>query len=236
MQFQSILDYQNLDTDLLKVESEIKGSKEFQSYYQTKNGLDAATTAMVKLNSDAGDAIVVYEKLRASVNEVEAKIKDIVEADIAALEDIGAADYYDRQVAQLLETLNRLERDAQRCQTRIEEIKNTASKTMDQGKLLQVKLRDAEKTFREYRAGFAEKISGINKEMAELEKKLPPKYLELYKSLRKNKVMPAFVEYKQQSKQCARCYMDIPAGIQEKLKNVGDWCECPNCRRILYIP
>ena len=32
-----------------------------------------------------------------------------------------------------------------------------------------------------------------------------------------------------------RCFMDVPNDTKSKLRNVGDYAECPNCRRILYV-
>jgi len=29
--------------------------------------------------------------------------------------------------------------------------------------------------------------------------------------------------------------MDLPNDTKSKLRNVGDYAECPNCRRILYV-
>lgn len=56
-----------------------------------------------------------------------------------------------------------------------------------------------------------------------------------YLALRTAKKMPAFVAYDKTKGVCGRCFMDLPNDTKSKLRNVGDYAECPNCRRILYV-
>ncbi|MDE5601905.1 MAG: hypothetical protein K2J16_05350, partial [Clostridia bacterium] len=80
------------------------------------------------------------------------------------------------------------------------------------------------------------KVASIRAQLAELKKEIPEKIMEVYQSLRSSKKMPAFVEYDPNRKMCGRCFMGVPNDVCSKLRNPGDYAECPNCRRVLFVP
>ena len=62
-----------------------------------------------------------------------------------------------------------------------------------------------------------------------------------YKALRDAKRLPAFIAYDTDPKGywygcCAGCRQELSGAVKGKLKNPGDYAECSDCGRILYIP
>ena len=80
------------------------------------------------------------------------------------------------------------------------------------------------------------RVTELQKKLTELRGKIPAEFMEAYLSLRAAKKTPAFVVYDPKSGTCGRCFMEVAGDTKSKLKNPGDYAECPNCRRILYIP
>ena len=80
------------------------------------------------------------------------------------------------------------------------------------------------------------RVTELKAKLKALEDKVPTEFMTAYKSLRAAKKTPAFVPYKPESGTCGRCFMEVSGATRGKLKNPGDYAECPNCRRILYIP
>lgn len=79
------------------------------------------------------------------------------------------------------------------------------------------------------------RVVEIKSQLNALKAEIPENIMNAYLALRTAKKMPAFVAYDKTKGVCGRCFMDVPNDTKSKLRNVGDYAECPNCRRILYV-
>ena len=71
-----------------------------------------------------------------------------------------------------------------------------------------------------------------------LVKEIDPSLLTRYNNFKsgKNNRMPFIVPYDRSTTSCPRCFMTIENATLAQLNAPGDSAECPNCRRILFIP
>ena len=235
MKFDTILEYQNVDRELLAIESEVAKSKERAVLVNAKAKLEAATAAVGKLNHDAAELLANYARLSARAEQLKAKL-DEFDGILEGVEDVNEADYYLRQIGAINDEVTALEKDAAKDAERIDAIAAEYKKTWEAGKKASDAYKEAVAAYNAFAADMQPRVAQLKAELAKLEGKVPAEFMAAYKSLRAAKKTPAFVAYKPESGTCGRCFMEVSGATRSKLKNPGDHAECPNCRRILYIP
>ena len=95
-----------------------------------------------------------------------------------------------------------------------------------------------QKQYKEYKAKYAEvkesraaEIASIEKELAELAKKVPKQALEKYNAKRKEKLFPVVCEVT--GNRCPQCGMELSIAELSRISE-GSFVECDSCRRILF--
>lgn len=235
MKFDTILEYQNIDRELLAIESDVAKSKERAAYVGAKAKLEAATAAVGRLSHEAADLLAGYSKLTARADALKARL-DEFDGLLDDIADVNEADYYIRQIDAVNEEIAALERDAARDGERIDAIAAEYRKTWEAGRKASDAYKEATAAFNAFAAKIQPRIAELKAKLKELEGSVPAEFMSAYKSLRAAKKTPAFVAYRPESGTCGRCFMEVSGATKSKLKNPGDYAECPNCRRILYIP
>ena len=100
MKFDSILEYQRVDIELIALENEATSSKELAGLYSAKKNLDNATATIGKLSSEAGELIANHQKIQDKLSALKAKL-DEFDGIIEGVEDLSEADYYLKQIEAL---------------------------------------------------------------------------------------------------------------------------------------
>lgn len=235
MKFDTILEYQNIDRELLGIENDVAKSKERAVFVNAKAKLEAATAAVGKLSHEAAELLAGYNKLSARAEELKAKL-DEFDGILEGVEDVNEADYYIRQISSIADAISALEKDAARDAERIDAIGAEYKMTWEAGKKASDAYKDATAAYNAFAGKVQPRVTELKAKLKALEDKVPTEFMTAYKSLRAAKKTPAFVPYKPESGTCGRCFMEVSGATRGKLKNPGDYAECPNCRRILYIP
>ena len=235
MKFDTILEHQKIDGELIKLEAEVSKGKERSALVAAKAKLEAATETVGKLSQEAADLLAGYNKLSARAAELKSRL-DEFDGILDGVADANEADYYIRQIESIEDEIASLEKDAAKDSDRIDAVTAEYERTWKQG----IKASEAYKVaLAAYNAATSEvkpRVTELQKKLAELRGKIPAEFMEAYLSLRAAKKTPAFVVYDPKSGTCGRCFMEVSGATRSKLKNPGDYAECPNCRRILYIP
>ena len=235
MKFDTILEYQNIDRELLALENEFSKSKERAVYVAAKSKLESATETVGKLSHEAAELLSNYNNLSARAEEQKAKL-DEFDGILDGVADVNEADYYIRQIGAISDEIAALERDAAKDGERIDSIGAEYKKTWEVGKKASDAYKEAYAAYNAAAAAIQPKVKELQTKLAALKGEVPTEFMEAYMSLRAAKKTPAFVAYKPESGTCGRCFMEVSGATRSKLKNPGDYAECPNCRRILYIP
>lgn len=121
MKFDTILEYQNIDRELLALENEFSKSKERAVYVAAKSKLESATETVGKLSHEAAELLSNYNKLSARAEELKAKL-DEFDGILDGVADVNEADYYIRQIGAISDEIAALERDAAKDGERIDSI------------------------------------------------------------------------------------------------------------------
>ena len=235
MKFDKILQYQKIDQEANALKAEMSKSDAYQRYQDSQAKLEAATANIGKLTAEANDLLKGYDTMK---NKMEALKSELAEFDgiLEDVDNINEAEYYLKLVSAISDKLTALEKEANAVAGRIEQISSAYSKTWAQGVKATQTNKAAKAEYNAFAAEYKGKFDEIQQRLNALVKEIPEDVLNEYLTLRKSKKLPVYVEYDAENKACGRCRMEVPNDVCSKLKVAGDYAECPNCRRIMYVP
>ena len=232
MELSVILDYQELDKRLMKLENELMQSEAAKTYAANKHTVKTAQEQVVKQNRDAGEFIKQMETLIAEYDALEKELKES-ESAIPEVTDVNGADFFIRNMQKLINQLKNLSNEIGKMSARIVELNQSHSASMTAGKEAAKKLNQSKASFEEERAKILPEAQKVQAELAEAEKKCSPKFLEVYNRLRKQKKIPVVVPLMDDGRSCGGCFMELAGDAISRL-NTEVFIECPDCGRILY--
>ncbi len=231
-QLQAILNYQDVDAKLYKIERELAGSEERKEYAKVKKFLE---TAPEKL-----DALEVKAKaLRAEADEVTKKYEQLEETlkDFENLDELvnGGADisFYQKKAQSIVEKLRKLKADLSVLMGNVKTTDEEYKKLKKQVLSIEKKAPEIYKTYKDLKATKEVEKKPLEEQLAILSKDIPAEMLEIYKTKRKEKIFPVVGQIV--GNRCPYCSMELPIAARSKLSG-GGWIECENhiCNRILF--
>ncbi len=235
MNFDAILTYQSKDEELIALENTMAKSLEFVAFNKAKGKLDAATTAVGKLSQEASEILSSHDRFAEKAEELTARL-DEFNGVLEVMHNVNEADYYIRQISAISNEIAALEKELAREENRIKGIDSEYKLTWNQGVKALEEYKEATAVYKQYYMSVKPMVDKLTTELRQLEKEVQPDIMKTYLSLRAAKKMPAFVAYRPDTGSCGRCFMEVAGDTRSKLRNPGDYAECPNCRRILYVP
>ena len=237
MNFEKILEYQRIDQEILALENEVNKSKERANLATAKNNIAKSTDIINKLKDEAAALLASYNTVQERIEKLKKEL-DEYEGVLDGVQDVAETDYHIKRVTTIADNISALEKEIALGSKRIDEINERYKKTWDQGvkdtAIFKNAKADYDKLVESFRPQVVEKMATRDA----LKGDVPEKMFATYMTLRNGKKLPAFVPYDVQkySGCCPRCGMEVANDTLAKLKNPGDYAECPNCRRILFIP
>lgn len=234
MKFDNILAYQKIDNELLKIESSLKNSKERKAYYGYKAKIEDATSMIKRLQAESNDIISQYERMEKHAQLLVGKIKEIQDCASEAADD-KEIEHYSKLLKTLVSDLAGLEKEIKKDLSKVDHIATDYNKTWEEGQKASASFKKSKSALEKLKKDCMPKVTEIKDELAKIEGDIDPEILKIYKALRGKKKYPVFTKYDAEAKQCSRCFMEIPNDVQCKLKKVGDYAECPNCGRVIFV-
>ncbi|MDR2046736.1 MAG: C4-type zinc ribbon domain-containing protein [Clostridiales bacterium] len=241
MNIEKVLELQAADLQYFKLEKEVKDSAEYKNMDMCRVKLAAAKEALKKADADAAEILLSYDRISDNIALAERNIAELVSAvgsigdmKSSAGRELGECEFYLKNLEKASELLVNGEKEITRIKARINEIHANAARLISDIKEFGEKQKKAADDFerlKNLKKGDAVRLRGG---IAELKAGLPEDFLEMYGRAKAEKPLPVFVKLLNKN-QCSGCGMEIPADAQTKLKKSGDYSECPNCRRILYV-
>lgn len=228
---QEILNYQEVEGKLRKIENEIMQSDERKKTAAAKKILDVYDENVAALDKRAENLSAVYSKLTESY----AKLNETLKEYSGAFETVDGYDevsYLTKKTAKLFDSIKALEKEIL---SFADEIKNVIN---GNGKLKKTTA-EALKIYNENGAKYKElkqsrqaEIDGLKKELLKLSKKVPAEIFDKYNKLTEDKIFP--VLYPLTNNRCGRCGMELSMVHSSRIK-ANKYLECEQCRRIIYI-
>lgn len=227
-QLQAILNYQEADRKLYKLERELAGSEERKEYLKVKKFLESAPEKLDALEVKATSLTAEVEALEKKYAQVEATLSDFEN-----LEELvkGGADisFYKKKAQAKIEQLKKIRAD-------INALTATVKATDEEYKKLKKQVISAQKQYPEVSEKYKAVKSAqdaerkaVETELSALAKEVAPEMLAKYQTKRKEKLFPVVGALN--LGRCPFCSMEPPLVAKSKL---ADGIECDNCHRIIF--
>lgn len=232
MNLDKILAYQEQDLELRQLELKIEKSKDFAIAEQAKSKFINLGNIAKSTENNAAVLYENYKKIESYVETVSSKIDElekILGTDLSEdnLQKVGA------QIKKLIDNLNTVEKELYNMPKNIDEITRKNEEARKQGASMRHAFNEAKSRFDTLKSEVEPKIDEYKKKLSELAKGIDKDLFIKYQNLRKDKVLPAFVNVVDGNR-CGGCRMEQSMAAIAKLKEKG-MIECESCRRIIYL-
>ncbi|MBQ7831658.1 MAG: hypothetical protein IJX30_09505 [Clostridia bacterium] len=229
MSVQAILNYQEIDTKLYKLERELAGSEERKEYVKVKKFLEAAPEKLDSLEVKATALKTEAAEISKKYAQTEETLKDFEHLDELVT---GGADiaFYKKKAQSIVEQLKKLKADLATLTANIKSVDAEYQKLKKQVIAMQKQYAEASEKYKELKASKDGEKKAIEAELQKIAKEVSPDLLTLYLTKRKEKIFPVVGELT--SNRCPYCSMEPPIAARNKLTG-GGTIECDNCHRII---
>ena len=230
MSLQAILNYQEVDAKLFKLERELAGSEERKEYAKVKKflqsapeKLDALEVKAQSLKAEADELVKSYEKLEDTLGDFEHLDELVTEgADIA---------FYQKKAQTKVEQLKKMKADLNALVANIKATETEYQKLKKMVIAAQKQYAEVSEKYKAVKTAKDPEKKALEEELAKLEKEVPATLLEAYKMKREEKIFPVVGELA--GTRCPFCSMEPPLAARNKLTG-GATIECDNCHRIIF--
>ncbi len=230
LQLQSILNYQEVDTKLYKLERELAGCDERKEYVKVKKFLETAPEKLDSLEVKATALKSEAVELSKKYMETEETLKDFEHLDELVS---GGADiaFYKKKAQSICDQLKKLKADINALTANIKATDEEYQKLKKQVIAVEKQAPEVSKKYKAVKASKEGERKEIEEKLAEIEKDIPPQMMEVYRTKRKERIFPVVGELT--GNRCPYCSMEPPLAARNKLTG-GATIECDNCHRIIF--
>jgi len=229
-QLQAILNYQETDKALYKLERELAGCDERKEYVKYKKFLETAPEKLDSLEVKAASLKAEADALTAKYTQLEETLKDFEHLDELVT---GGADiaFYQKKAQSKVEQIKKMKADINALAANIKATDAEYQKLKKQVIAAQKQYGEASEKYKAVKASREGERKEIEAKLAEIAKEIPTAMMEVYKTKRKERIFPVVGALT--SNRCPFCSMEPPLAARSKLTG-GGTIECDNCHRIIF--
>ena len=229
-QLQAILNYQETDKALYKLERELAGCEERKEYVKYKKFLETAPEKLDSLEVKAASLKAEADALTAKYTQLEETLKDFEHLDELVT---GGADiaFYQKKAQSKVEQIKKMKADINALAANIKATDAEYQKLKKQVIAAQKQYGEASEKYKAVKAAREGERKEIETKLAEIAKDISAETLEVYKTKRKERIFPVVGEL--MGNRCPFCSMEPPLAARSKLTG-GGTIECDNCHRIIF--
>lgn len=229
---QELLQYQDIDKKLRKLEQEVYNSEERKKAQAAKNFLLESEETVSKIDMKAADLLNMYNKVKTVYNDRLSVIAEY-EKTVSTLTSGDELSYLTKKVNALSDDIRALEREISNISRDMEEVSKSFVAFRNKHNAARKNYVENKQKFDEIKKEKAEAFAAVKKTLEELAKKIEVKsVLEKYNKKRNDKIFPVLVPCR--DNMCGGCSMQIPLNEVDRLKQ-NKVIECEHCRRLIYV-
>jgi predicted nucleic acid-binding Zn-ribbon protein len=230
-QGEKLLQYQEVDSKLLKIEQSLAQSDVYKKYASARGFLTKAQEQLDKLESKAVELNALLAELNQKYEEICETLKDFENLD-ELVEEGAEVGFYKKNALAIIDQLKALRGEISALSENIkssdEEYKTLKKKTI----AVQEQYKEYSAQFGDLKAQKSEERSAIKKELDDIAKDISEDVLKKYSEKRSERIFPVICEVK--NERCSKCGGEISLAGKELLA-AGKVVECENCHRFLYL-
>lgn len=228
---EKILEYQNTETELMNLESELSKSKDRERAAEIQQTLKNQHARLVELERAAMRVNDSYKMATEKYNEYMKKLESLENEMQKA--DPEKSELYEKMYKDFAQVGANLERDIQTIYASVQQISKEYEDIIKKSKTDREKFDRFKASYAALKAEKEPKIAEVKERLNKLEKELDKKTLSIYKQKREGRIFPVFVTVS--SNKCSGCRMEISASKLGQMKtNELGIIECENCGRLIY--
>lgn len=233
MNIEKILEYQNLDTQIKKLEEALENSADQKAMNSLKKVVQETKNISASLEKEAEKTITEFNKMQKNYNDA----KNALER----LEKSQDNEYTEQQCAECVKQLNNianflasLEKVMRQTAEKVNSILTEYETAKQNYEVAKNKHALHKQNLEKLKEKTLPQLETLQENLAKLESGLEDKFIKKYKTKRQDKIFPVVVPLRGNA--CGGCGMELPSAQIEKLKKDG-FLECENerCHRIIYF-
>ena len=228
MQINEMLEYQKLDGEIRKLESDIKNSEERKNATKMQDYLKDCQNKLVALEKTSEKLVTLYKKATAAYNDFAEKLEKLLKEGTG--ETPEAVTLKLEKANAFMSASSKLEKDLESLSTSIAKVNAEFDSIMKNSKTAKSNFEVYKNRYNEQKAKVEPKIADLKSKRDKLESSITKELLSKYKQKVEAKY-PVFVPVKDNT--CGGCRMEISGTKLKQLKEKGV-IECENCGRIIY--
>lgn len=230
MDIKKILEYQDLDRGLFKIEKELRKNDNKQLANENYKKVKDSQANLVKFEAKAGELFTEIEKVKKQFKVQENKMNEVMNKDV---ETLSQEEVEELSVLKdkLRHNLNVLDKNLTILAENVNAVLSNFNKTL---KILNA----SKEQYIKSKAEFDKDVklveddkNSLIKKLNELAKNIDVKIMEEYLKCRNENKFPVVVPL--QDNCCGGCHMELPYASISKLEN-GGALVCEHCHRIIY--
>ena len=224
----AILNYQEIDRKLYKLERDLAASEERKEYIKLKKFLESAPEKLDSLEVKAASLVAEVETLEKKYTQVESTLSDFENLDelVKSGADIS---FYKKKAQSKVEQLKKIRAEINTLTTSIKATDAEYQKLKKQVIAAQKQYPEVSEKYKAVKSAQDTERKEIEKALAVAVVEVAPEMLAKYQTKRKEKLFPIVGEL--YGGRCPFCSMEPPLAAKSKLK---DGIECDNCHRIIF--
>ena len=229
-QVEKLLNYQEADSRLLKVEQKLNNSTERKKYMQARSYLTKASEKLDQIEAKAQELKSNIDRLNQKYTELAETLKDFDHLD-ELVEQGNAISFYKKSAQTLSDDLKAL-------MAEINTLTASIKAQVDEYQALKKNVIAAQKeypvlqaAFKSYKDSVQVEADAIAKELKVLAKDIDADILKKYQAKRSERVFPILCQL--HGDVCPMCGTSLSIAEKENAAS-GKVIECENCHRFLY--
>lgn len=235
MNIKSILDYQALDFEKIKINRQLSQSEEYKRFVHANEAMKQSVDKVAKMSTRAAQ---LFAKADLLIGQYEAACKEFDEISGAVEgldEDLKRAEFYEKTLTGIAAQMEQIEREASAAMSELSSLGKEGEAEINAANKSAALAKSGKAKVEELKAQFADKLEQISAQQKVLEEKADPELLAIYRNARKQvKNFPVIVALRD-DKLCG-CGIELSGAELGKLKDGEPFVTCPTCGRLVYKP
>lgn len=230
MDLSNILEYQKLDSQLVKIERQIKDNTNKKNANKMRENMREAQSRSLKLEEKAGSILSEIEKIKKQFKIQQEKMEEFASKDLEKMttEELNKLSVLKDKLAQ---NLSILERNLSSLAETVNAVLSDFNKTIKT-------FNNSKEQYNKSKTDYENDIKSVEDSKKEIEDKLKSlskgidnKIMDAYQKRRKENIFPVVVPLVNNS--CGGCHIELPYANISKLEDEGI-LTCEHCHRLIY--
>lgn len=234
MDFTTILDYQKLEGAINQLQENFKKNPAYREYALATKAFNDVVASFKDLQAKLNQYALEYQKISSEYEKIAKELDEVI-AKSKEAKEIEEITEYVNKLNTFSDKLEKLSKDCEKVSDQITKTRKVYDEVYKEGQAKQSEKNKVKDAYTEAKKEVDANVAKCTAYMNQIEGQLAPEAKGLYNKIKAANIkFPYFVEQTLGSEYCAGCRQFIGQYVGP-LKKSGDYIECPECGRILFI-